>query len=103
VLDATNPQKSVMLAVDGPAPLAKLLTQRERRKVGEERYECTAVVGEGPFRPVAGVDDGMMLCARHTAGVGHIAARPLTACPGSSQHPVLQCQPHIVITHGCGV
>ncbi|KAG2491419.1 hypothetical protein HYH03_010208 [Edaphochlamys debaryana] len=32
ILDATNPTKSVMLAVDGPAPLAKLLTQRERRK-----------------------------------------------------------------------
>lgn len=33
ILDMTKPRKSVMLAVDGPAPLAKLLTQRERRKV----------------------------------------------------------------------
>ncbi|KAG2440154.1 hypothetical protein HXX76_004267 [Chlamydomonas incerta] len=32
ILDATSPTKSVMVAVDGPAPLAKLLTQRERRK-----------------------------------------------------------------------
>ncbi|PNH06347.1 5'-3' exoribonuclease 1 [Tetrabaena socialis] len=32
ILDATCPTKSVMLAVDGPAPLAKLLTQRDRRK-----------------------------------------------------------------------
>ncbi|KAL6751305.1 XRN 5'-3' exonuclease N-terminus-domain-containing protein [Haematococcus lacustris] len=32
VMDVIEPRKSVMLAVDGPAPLAKLLTQRERRK-----------------------------------------------------------------------
>ncbi|PNH02366.1 hypothetical protein TSOC_011661 [Tetrabaena socialis] len=35
ILDATCPTKSVMLAVDGPAPLAKLLTQRDRRKVSK--------------------------------------------------------------------
>lgn len=34
ILESTQPTKSVMIAVDGPAPLAKLLTQRERRKVG---------------------------------------------------------------------
>ncbi|KAG1676125.1 hypothetical protein FOA52_004965 [Chlamydomonas sp. UWO 241] len=34
VLESINPRKSVMIAVDGPAPLAKLLTQRERRKKG---------------------------------------------------------------------
>lgn len=33
ILQLTKPRKSVMLAIDGPAPLAKLLTQRERRKV----------------------------------------------------------------------
>eukprot|EP00878_Enallax_costatus_P028898 GHUV01031256.1.p1 GENE.GHUV01031256.1~~GHUV01031256.1.p1 ORF type:complete len:123 (+),score=22.48 GHUV01031256.1:183-551(+) len=33
ILRLTNPRKSVMLAIDGPAPLAKLITQRERRKV----------------------------------------------------------------------
>ena len=33
LLDVTQPRKTVMLAVDGPAPLAKLLTQRDRRKV----------------------------------------------------------------------
>jgi 5'-3' exonuclease len=33
VLRVMQPRKTVMLAVDGPAPLAKLLTQRERRKV----------------------------------------------------------------------
>ncbi|KXZ51587.1 hypothetical protein GPECTOR_12g550 [Gonium pectorale] len=32
ILDVTGPTKSVMIAVDGPAPLAKLLTQRDRRK-----------------------------------------------------------------------
>lgn len=34
LLNVTQPCKSVMLAIDGPAPLAKLMTQRERRKVG---------------------------------------------------------------------
>jgi 5'-3' exonuclease len=33
ILRATNPKKTVILAVDGPAPLAKLLLQRIRRKV----------------------------------------------------------------------
>jgi 5'-3' exonuclease len=33
LLNVTQPRKSVMLAIDGPAPLAKLMTQRERRKV----------------------------------------------------------------------
>eukprot|EP00878_Enallax_costatus_P009861 GHUV01010298.1.p1 GENE.GHUV01010298.1~~GHUV01010298.1.p1 ORF type:complete len:210 (+),score=59.01 GHUV01010298.1:183-812(+) len=40
ILRLTNPRKSVMLAIDGPAPLAKLITQRERRKksfTSEER------------------------------------------------------------------
>ncbi|KAG1672628.1 hypothetical protein FOA52_002109 [Chlamydomonas sp. UWO 241] len=32
VLTACEPRKSLMLAVDGPAPIAKLLSQRERRK-----------------------------------------------------------------------
>ncbi|CAG9464467.1 unnamed protein product [Pedinophyceae sp. YPF-701] len=31
VLNMTNPRKTVMLALDGPAPLAKLLVQRTRR------------------------------------------------------------------------
>ncbi|KAG1674232.1 hypothetical protein FOA52_013852 [Chlamydomonas sp. UWO 241] len=31
ILSTANPRKSVMLAVDGPGPLAKLLTQRARR------------------------------------------------------------------------
>ncbi|MEW5302265.1 MAG: hypothetical protein WDW36_005067 [Sanguina aurantia] len=35
ILDVTSPVKSVMLAVDGPAPLAKLLTQRDRRKTSK--------------------------------------------------------------------
>ena len=43
ILDATSPTKSVMIAVDGPAPLAKLLTQRERRKVGPV---CVCVGGK---------------------------------------------------------
>ncbi len=34
IMKAACPRKSVMLAVDGPAPIAKLMTQRERRKVG---------------------------------------------------------------------
>ena len=34
ILRLTKPRKTVMLAVDGPAPLAKLITQRDRRKVG---------------------------------------------------------------------
>jgi 5'-3' exonuclease len=33
IMRLTNPRKSVMLAIDGPAPLAKLITQRDRRKV----------------------------------------------------------------------
>jgi len=33
ILQSVQPAKSVMLAIDGPAPLAKVLTQRERRKV----------------------------------------------------------------------
>jgi 5'-3' exonuclease len=33
IIDKTGPRKTVMLAADGPAPLAKLITQRERRKV----------------------------------------------------------------------
>lgn len=33
LLNVTHPRKSVMLAIDGPAPLAKLMTQRDRRKV----------------------------------------------------------------------
>jgi 5'-3' exonuclease len=33
LLNVTQPRKSVMLAIDGPAPLAKLMTQRDRRKV----------------------------------------------------------------------
>lgn len=33
ILAATCPRKSVQFALDGPAPLAKLLTQRARRKV----------------------------------------------------------------------
>lgn len=37
LLNTTQPRKSVMLAIDGPAPLAKLMTQRERRKVGAGR------------------------------------------------------------------
>lgn len=34
LLNVTQPRKSVMMAIDGPAPLAKLMTQRDRRKVG---------------------------------------------------------------------
>lgn len=33
ILMATRPRKSVLFALDGPAPLAKLMTQRARRKV----------------------------------------------------------------------
>lgn len=33
ILRVANPRRSVMIAVDGPAPLAKLITQRERRQV----------------------------------------------------------------------
>lgn len=33
ILTATQPRKSVLFALDGPAPLAKLMTQRARRKV----------------------------------------------------------------------
>ena len=32
ILDTCRPTKSVMFALDGPAPVAKLLTQRIRRK-----------------------------------------------------------------------
>jgi hypothetical protein len=38
IMRLTNPRKSVMLAIDGPAPLAKLITQRERRKVCSMHY-----------------------------------------------------------------
>eukprot|EP00803_Ostreobium_quekettii_P005728 evm.model.scf_27.17 EVM.evm.TU.scf_27.17 scf_27:132496-138275(+) len=32
IVNAVNPRKSVVFALDGPAPLAKLMTQRSRRK-----------------------------------------------------------------------
>jgi len=43
VLDTCKPNKSVMFALDGPAPLAKLVTQRIRRK----RVELTAAEEDG--------------------------------------------------------
>lgn len=38
MINRVQPRKSVFLAMDGPAPLAKLLTQRERRKVKLMKY-----------------------------------------------------------------
>lgn len=35
ILRSVNPRKSIIFAVDGPAPLAKLLTQRSRRKASQ--------------------------------------------------------------------
>ncbi|GBF89683.1 acyl-coenzyme A oxidase, peroxisomal [Raphidocelis subcapitata] len=44
ILRTLAPRRSVMIAVDGPAPLAKLITQRERRKVG---WRITRLSEEG--------------------------------------------------------
>jgi 5'-3' exonuclease len=57
ILQLTNPRKSVMLAIDGPAPLAKLMTQRERRKVSQRGCgPCRAGGRACPLRTVGGCD-----------------------------------------------
>jgi hypothetical protein len=61
LLNTTQPRKSVMLAIDGPAPLAKLMTQRERRKVG---------VGRGCWRTLGSTECMQYSLRLWTVGCG---------------------------------
>eukprot|EP00873_Tetraselmis_striata_P021257 jgi/Tetstr1/441521/TSEL_029751.t1 len=47
ILQVCKPTKSVVLAMDGPAPLAKLLTQRSRRKKSAKADQRASLPGGG--------------------------------------------------------
>ncbi|KAF5830776.1 XRN 5'-3' exonuclease N-terminus-domain-containing protein [Dunaliella salina] len=51
IVDKTNPRKTVMLAADGPAPLAKLITQRERRKKVSSKKEVKGAISSTALTP----------------------------------------------------
>ena len=53
LLRLLRPAKSLVLAMDGPAPLAKLLTQRSRRKKGARKETRAVAASSGE-----GVDEG---------------------------------------------
>jgi hypothetical protein len=76
LLNVTQPRKSVMLAIDGPAPLAKLMTQRERRKVrgegGGERSLSTWIM-QGSMRVLP---PALLLCTKPC----HLAALRAVLC-----------------------
>ncbi|GMH35381.1 hypothetical protein BSKO_03249 [Bryopsis sp. KO-2023] len=54
ILMITKPTKSVLLALDGPAPLAKLLTQRSRRK----KMSMTTAQAKGKVVPAIAITPG---------------------------------------------
>lgn len=51
IVDKTGPHKTIMLAADGPAPLAKLITQRERRKKSSNKKEGKDAISSTALTP----------------------------------------------------
>lgn len=82
ILQVCKPTKSVVLAMDGPAPLAKLLTQRSRRKVSDLQRSCVA---SGCMLGI-GIDKGDLNAAkerRFSPGAGQVTTpgrREAEAC-----------------------
>jgi hypothetical protein len=69
-----GPRRTVMLAVDGPAPLAKLLTQRERRAKARDVAWHGAAMALCSMPLVAACEHGawyMTILCRRKGGGGH--------------------------------
>jgi 5'-3' exonuclease len=71
ILRLTQPRKSIMLAIDGPAPLAKLVTQRSRRKVRP--------TSAPEARSLHGGDSKLLLLLQHNSPPDASAAFSLAA------------------------